>query len=117
MAGEQLEEIDRRRKIARNGSENPEKSMADARHAVRLIERQTIKGWLKVKEVLDKDGSKDFDTYALKSLIKPALARGARVIVVSDDSVFRTRIASSLTDANGKNCFLLNSHEMRSAFG
>ncbi|WP_180882267.1 hypothetical protein [Stenotrophomonas maltophilia] len=117
MAGEQLEEIDRRRKSATKGDDNPEKTMADARHAIRLIERQAIKGHLKVKEVLDREGSRDFDTYALKSLLTPALSRGAKVIVISDDSVFRTRVVSSLTDQNGKNCFLLNSDEMKNAFG
>ncbi len=117
MAGEQLEEIDRRRKSATKGDGNPEKTMADARHAIRLIERQAIKGHLKVKEVLDREGSRDFDTYALTSLLTPALSRGAKVIVISDDSVFRTRLVSSLTDQNGENCFLLNSDEMMNAFG
>ena len=94
MLGEQLEEIDRRRKASRSGDPDSQATMSSARHAIREIERQASKKLLRVDEIKDKTGSNDFDSFAMKNIVEPTIGAGKLLLVLSDDLVFRTRIHS-----------------------
>ncbi len=116
MVGEQLEEIDRRRKSVRQGDPNPDASMAAARHAVRTIEKHVASGWMKVTEVKDKKASRDFDSYALNTLIAPTLARGAKIMLITDDTGFNIRVHSSLNSESKARCMMVKSEHLRAVF-
>lgn len=113
MTGEQFAEIEKRKIQARADDKDPEATRARARQALRMIERQASKSYLKVGELLVQSAVRDFDSYALNSLIGPVLERGGKVILWTNDLPFRTRVYSKFSGKLASQILVLETAKLK----